>query len=101
MRVLVTGAAGMIGRKLTDRLVADGTVAGKAIASIHLQDIVPVDTPEAPFPVTVETSDLADPGVADALAARLQVEGADAFADSWNDLMEVIVAKTAALTPGG
>lgn len=38
---------------------------------------------------------------ADALAARLQVEGADAFADSWNDLMDVIGEKTAALTPGG
>ena len=31
MRVLVTGAAGMIGRKLTVRLVDDGTIAGRRL----------------------------------------------------------------------
>jgi len=34
----------------------------------------------------------------DALAAQLQTEGADAFVKSWNDLMEVITSKSAALT---
>lgn len=68
MKILITGAAGMIGRKLTTRLVADGVLNGKSIVSVHLQDIVPVDPPEAGFPVTTETSDLAEPGVADALA---------------------------------
>lgn len=34
----------------------------------------------------------------DALAARLQTEGAEAFVKSWNDLMEVITSKSAALT---
>ena len=33
----------------------------------------------------------------DALADRLQVEGARSFVGSWNDLMEVISAKSAAL----
>ncbi|MFZ0933288.1 MAG: transaldolase [Bryobacteraceae bacterium] len=33
----------------------------------------------------------------DALAAHLQNEGADAFVESWNDLMAVIAAKSAAL----
>jgi transaldolase len=33
-----------------------------------------------------------------ALAAQLQSEGADAFVKSWNDLMEVIASKSAALT---
>jgi len=33
----------------------------------------------------------------DALAARLQDEGAKAFVKSWNELMEVIVSKTAAI----
>ncbi len=33
----------------------------------------------------------------DALAAQLQSEGADAFVKSWNDLMEVIASKSAAL----
>ena len=31
MKVLIIGAAGMIGRKLTARLVRDGKLAGKAI----------------------------------------------------------------------
>lgn len=70
MKLLVTGAAGMIGRKLTERLLADGALAGKAITGLHLQDIVPFDAPSAAFPVTAESSDLADPGVAEALAAR-------------------------------
>jgi len=34
----------------------------------------------------------------DALAAQLQSEGAEAFVKSWNDLMEVITSKSAALT---
>jgi transaldolase len=34
----------------------------------------------------------------DALAAQLQTEGAEAFVKSWNDLMEVITSKSAALT---
>lgn len=70
MRIVVTGAAGMIGRKLTARLVADGKLAGREIGGLHLQDIAPVDGPSADFTVTTESSDLADPGVAEALAAR-------------------------------
>ncbi len=34
----------------------------------------------------------------DALAARLQEEGAKSFVKSWNDLMEVISSKIAAIT---
>jgi transaldolase len=34
----------------------------------------------------------------DALAARLQDEGAESFVKSWNDLMAVISSKSAALT---
>jgi transaldolase len=33
----------------------------------------------------------------DALAAQLQEEGAKSFTKSWNDLMEVIISKSAAL----
>jgi transaldolase len=36
----------------------------------------------------------------DALAARLQDEGAKSFVASWNDLMAVIGSKTAALKQG-
>ena len=70
MRIAITGAAGMVGRKLTERLIADGTLNGAAIESLHLQDIVPFEPPQASFDITAETSDLADPGVAEALAAR-------------------------------
>ena len=49
MRVLITGAFGMIGRKLTARLLKDGVVAGKAISELHLQDIVK-PTPSAVIP---------------------------------------------------
>jgi transaldolase len=34
----------------------------------------------------------------DALAVQLQDEGAESFVKSWNDLMEVISSKNAALT---
>ena len=34
MRILITGAAGMIGRKLTERLVADGGLNGRRIAEV-------------------------------------------------------------------
>ena len=69
MRIAITGAAGMVGRKLTDRLIADGTLNGTPIESLHLQDIVPFEPPSASFAVTTETRDLADPGVAEGLAA--------------------------------
>jgi nucleoside-diphosphate-sugar epimerase len=70
MRVLMTGAAGMIGRKLTARLVADGKVAGKAITTLDLHDIVPADAPKLPgAEVKVHTGDLADEGNAARLVA--------------------------------
>jgi nucleoside-diphosphate-sugar epimerase len=70
MRVLITGAAGMIGRKLTARLVADGKVAGRAISALDLHDIVPADAPRLDgAEVKVHTGDLADAGDATRLVA--------------------------------
>jgi nucleoside-diphosphate-sugar epimerase len=40
VHILITGAAGMIGRKLTERLVADGGLDGRAIDKLTLIDIV-------------------------------------------------------------
>jgi nucleoside-diphosphate-sugar epimerase len=70
MHVLITGAAGMIGRKLTARLVKDGGVAGKPIEKLTLTDIVAPEKP-ANFSGKVElvTSDLSDDGVAQKLIA--------------------------------
>src|SRR5262245_5698944 len=40
MHILITGAAGMVGRKLTERLVADGGLDGKPVDKLTLVDIV-------------------------------------------------------------
>jgi D-erythronate 2-dehydrogenase len=45
MHVLIIGAAGMIGRKLAERLAKDGTIAGNEIAKLTLVDIVPPAMP--------------------------------------------------------
>jgi nucleoside-diphosphate-sugar epimerase len=45
MHIAIIGAAGMIGRKLTNRLVADGTLNGKSIERLTLADIVAAEKP--------------------------------------------------------
>lgn len=71
MRVLITGAAGMVGRKLTERLLGDGGLNGRRIEALDLHDVVPF---EAPAHATIETSaiagDLADPDVPARLVSR-------------------------------
>ncbi|HYV72531.1 MAG TPA: D-erythronate dehydrogenase [Pseudolabrys sp.] len=65
MHILITGAAGMIGRKLTARLVKDGQLNGKKIDRLTLIDVVAPEKP-AGFAGTVElsASDLSSPGAA-------------------------------------
>jgi nucleoside-diphosphate-sugar epimerase len=75
MHVLVTGAAGMIGRKLTERLVKDGRLNGEPINRLTLIDVVP---PQAPAnfdgEVSLSASDLSGPGVAEtAVSGRPEV----------------------------
>ncbi|MGZ3291615.1 MAG: D-erythronate dehydrogenase, partial [Xanthobacteraceae bacterium] len=41
MHILITGAAGMIGRKLTGRLAKDGELNGRQIDKLTLLDVVP------------------------------------------------------------
>ncbi|MCB8819560.1 D-erythronate dehydrogenase [Microvirga rosea] len=68
MNVLILGAAGMVGRKLTERLVRDGHVGGRSISWLILHDVVaPAPPTNAPFSVTTETSDFSAPGQAKAL----------------------------------
>ncbi|MEP4421850.1 MAG: NAD-dependent epimerase/dehydratase family protein, partial [Nitratireductor sp.] len=70
MRVLVTGAAGMIGRKLVARLVRDGGLNGRRLAALDLHDIVGADAPAiAGTAVSIHVGDLAAPGEADRLVA--------------------------------
>jgi nucleoside-diphosphate-sugar epimerase len=68
MHILVTGAAGMIGRKLTERLAA-GTLNGQPIERLTLTDVFAPAKPTFPGEVDVVTADLATPGVAAKLVA--------------------------------
>lgn len=75
MHILITGAAGMIGRKLTERLVRDGRLNGQTIDKLTLIDIVPPAAP-ANFvgELSLAASDMAAPGVAEqAVAGRPEV----------------------------
>ena len=66
----MTGAAGMIGRKLTDRLVADGHLGGVGLDRLSLFDAVEPATPEGWTGVVDRVVlDLADPESGDAVVA--------------------------------
>jgi len=68
MHVLVIGAAGMIGRKLVERLTREPKLRGKTITKLTMQDVVPPQEPrEKPFTVGTRTGDLSVPGEAGAL----------------------------------
>ncbi len=69
MRVLVIGAAGMVGRKLAERLAA-GSPLGQPVSHLTLVDVV---APEAPAhfggEAATRTADLSEPGQAAQLVA--------------------------------
>ncbi|TFF17647.1 SDR family oxidoreductase [Jiella endophytica] len=71
MRILVLGAAGMVGRRLIDRLVAEKTIAGETITAIDAFDVV---KPEIAAPAGVEIAasagDIADEATVRALVER-------------------------------
>ena len=75
MRILVTGAAGMIGRKLGARLAADGAIAGRPIETGHLVDIAAPEPPAGGrFATLCEALDVAEPSAAaKVIAARPDV----------------------------
>ena len=62
MHVLITGAAGMLGRKLTKRLADAGTLRGSSIDRIDLIDIV--ECPTGAVVCSAHVADLCEPGVA-------------------------------------
>ena len=66
MRVLILGAAGMIGRKLAERLVRDGALAGSPVTHLALADVVEPDDPGGAETVV---ADLAEAPAARALVA--------------------------------
>ncbi|MBU2327407.1 MAG: SDR family oxidoreductase [Alphaproteobacteria bacterium] len=70
MHVLIIGAAGMVGRKLAERLTRDRTLAGQTVEAMTLVDVM---APEAPASftgkVSLQTLDLSNPGSAETLIA--------------------------------
>src|SRR5262245_11451315 len=75
MHILVTGAAGMIGRKLSARLVKDGQLNGSKIDRLTLVDVMAAEKPVG-FAGTADlvATDLSSPGAAaKAVAAKPDV----------------------------
>src|SRR5215203_3586296 len=71
MHILIFGAAGMVGRKLTERLAKDGGLGGREIVKATLHDVVEPQAPaNAPFKVRTVSSDFAEPGEAEKLVAE-------------------------------
>lgn len=71
MRILITGAAGMIGRKLVARLASDGRLRGRAITALDLHDIVaPEQVTIAGARTTVFSGDIASEQTATMLIGR-------------------------------
>jgi nucleoside-diphosphate-sugar epimerase len=70
VRVLVVGAAGMLGRKLAERLTVDGSLGGERLTHVSLLDVVEPEPPaRALFDVDTAVVDLAEPRVAEELVA--------------------------------
>jgi len=70
LHILVLGAAGMVGRKLVDRLLSDGRLGNLDITRMTLHDVVaPKQPAKAGFPVETLAGDFALPGVAEKLIA--------------------------------
>ena len=70
MHILVLGAAGMVGRKLCERLLRDGRLGKSDITKLTMHDVVEPKKPEkAGFPVETVSGDFAVPGAAEKLIA--------------------------------
>ena len=70
MHILVLGAAGMVGRKLSERLLRDGRLGTRDITRMTLQDVVaPAQPAKTGFPVDTVTCDFAVAGAAEKLVA--------------------------------
>lgn len=71
MRILIIGAAGMLGRRLTEQLIANGRLGGGQIASIHAVDVIrPAFSSNAGPDLETETADITDADALRNLVAR-------------------------------
>ena len=71
MHILILGAAGMVGRKLLERLAREGQLGGREITKVTLHDVVEPSAPDrARFEIRTVESDFAKPGEAERLVAE-------------------------------
>lgn len=71
MHILITGAAGMIGRKISERLLKDGRIGESRIRKLTLHDVVAPDTqPTESTTILPITGDISDRSVTDRLLAE-------------------------------
>jgi D-erythronate 2-dehydrogenase len=71
MHILITGAAGMIGRKLTARLLADKALNGRPIERLTLLDITAAPQPSSSGPrIEIRAADLAEPAATQAVVVE-------------------------------
>jgi len=71
LHILILGAAGMVGRKLVERLLHEGRLGNRDIGRMTLHDVVePTKPANAGIPVKVIASDFAAPGAAAPLIAE-------------------------------
>ncbi len=59
MNITILGANGFIGRKVAERLAADGALGGRKVESLTLFDMVAPPAPAASFPVHTLAGDIA------------------------------------------
>lgn len=73
MHVLIIGAAGMVGRKLTERLAKEGRLGEHPVARMTLHDVIEPASPKAAsFAVETLASDFSAPGETEKLPAFLR-----------------------------
>lgn len=70
MRILITGAAGMIGSKLTRHLLRQQTLGGQTITAMDLFDVAAASTPLTPdVEINIHVGDITEPEVQARLTA--------------------------------
>ncbi|MET3924113.1 D-erythronate dehydrogenase [Devosia sp. 2618] len=67
MRVLIVGAAGMVGRKLVTALLDRGVISGRKIEALSLVDVITPSVPDADIAIKAIAADMSEPGVAETL----------------------------------
>jgi nucleoside-diphosphate-sugar epimerase len=71
MHILITGAAGMLGRRITERLLEDGRIGDRSITKLTLHDVTVSDAgPTANTTILPVVGDISDASVASRLVAE-------------------------------